>query len=253
MNELLANAIKAHGGQENWDRVSRLRAHMSLGGPFWKGRGWPDVYSREIVEVETRRERAIFTPFPTPGQRSIFSVGPGSAAGSPGRDQVTVENLDGSLAEERVDPLASFPPFTLSVAWDALQIAYFTSYAVWNYLNTPFLLAYPGVVSTEIEPWDEEGQTWRRLQVQFPQTITTHNADQVFYFDADYMLRRLDYQPTVTGAAIAHYTEEPRSFDGFVFPTRRRVLRRMPDGTANQSVAVITLDIEGVEVEVNGA
>jgi len=30
-------------------------------------------------------------------------------------------------------------PFELTTPWDALQIAYVTSYAVWNYVTTPFL------------------------------------------------------------------------------------------------------------------
>lgn len=60
------------------------------------------------------------------------------------------------------------------------------------------------------------------------------------------VLRRLDYQPNVTGAAIAHYTDQQQAFDGFVFPTRRRVFRRNADNTANQPVALITLDIDQI-------
>jgi hypothetical protein len=59
--------------------------------------------------------------------------------------------------------------------WNAL------GYACWNYFTTPFLFAYPGVQASEIEPWREAGQTWRRLQVRFPPHIGTHSPSQVFY------------------------------------------------------------------------
>jgi predicted nucleic acid-binding protein len=71
----------------------------------------------------------------------------------------------------------------------------------------------------------------------------------VFYYDASFMLRRMDYSPDVTGKLpIAHYTHNPQSFAGFVFPTRRRIHRRDADDVADQRVAAITLDIEIVIV-----
>jgi hypothetical protein len=64
---------------------------------------------------------------------------------------------------------------------------------LWNYLTTPFLLAYPSVQVREISPWQQHDQTWRRLRATFPASITTHSAEQVFYFGDDGLLRRLDY------------------------------------------------------------
>jgi hypothetical protein len=66
----------------------------------------------------------------------------------------------------------------------------------------------------------EEGHTWRRLRVTFPPTIATHNPEQTFYYDAESMQRRLDYLVQVNGnAVIAHYTGDPKTFGGLVFPT----------------------------------
>ena len=48
---------------------------------------------------------------------------------------------------------------------------------------------------------------------------------------------------------VAHYTHDPKTFDGFVFPTRRRVHGRDADGIADQSVTAITLDVAKVTVE----
>jgi hypothetical protein len=33
---------------------------------------------------------------------------------------------------------------------------------LWTYLNTPFLLASPGIDAEELEPWKEKAETWRR-------------------------------------------------------------------------------------------
>lgn len=131
-----------------------------------------------------------------------------------------------------------------------MQVAYFSSYALWNYLTTPFLFTYPGVQAREIEPWQEEGQTWRRLRVTYPPTIATHTPEQTFYYDADGMQRRLDDVVQVNGnAVIAHYTDEPKTFGGLLFPTRR-VYRRLLDGTAGRSRAAITIDI--ADIAING-
>jgi hypothetical protein len=97
----------------------------------------------------------------------------------------------------------TFAPFTapdpVTTPWDPIQVAYFTSAAVWNYLTEPFGFTYSGVDAREIEPWDEHGQRWRRLAVTFPRTNANHIPEQVFYFDESFMQRRMDYSPHVTG------------------------------------------------------
>jgi hypothetical protein len=93
----------------------------------------------------------------------------------------------------------------------------------------------------------EDGETWRRLNVTFPASITTHSPEQVFYFGADGLLRRLDYTTEVNADdRVAHYTEGYKTFDGLAFPTRRRVYRRNRDSTADRSVTAITLDIHDI-------
>src|SRR3546814_16085276 len=79
-------------------------------------------------------------------------------------------------------------------------------YAGWNYLTTPFLFTYPGFETEEIEPWEEEGEIWRRLKVRFSPDIPTHCPEQIFHFDAKGLLRRLDYHSeVVTSVTTAHY------------------------------------------------
>jgi hypothetical protein len=242
VDALLADVLDAHGGLENWDRTRTLTAKLSLGGPFWQFRGWPDVYEGQTVILETHREHITFTPFTAPDRTSVLDVAP---------ERVTIRTGDGRVVEERLEPRASFPlDFDdFKTPWDAVQLAYFTSAATWNYLTAPFVFTYPGVTAKEIEPWDEDGATWRRLAVTFPPEIANHNPDQVFYYDDDLMQRRMDYSPDVTGSPrVAHYTHDPKVFDGFVFPTRRRVHLYDEDGRADQSFAPITLDVEHVTI-----
>lgn len=240
---LLESVLDAHGGMDNWARVKRLTARMALGGPFWAALGWPDVYAGQTVTVDPHREHIEFTPFTAPDRASVLDVDP---------ERVTIEGPGGRAIEERAAPRASFPmPFVFGATrWDAIQVAYFASAATWNYLTAPFVFTRPGVEVREIEPWDEGGETWRRLAVRFPASIANHNRDQVFYYDAEFMQRRLDYSPDVTSnPPVAHYTHDPKTFDGFVFPTRRRVHLHDDRGVADREFASITIDIASISVE----
>ena len=242
MSGLLDCVLAAHGGAENWSRVTTLTAEVSLGGVFWAARGWSEVYRDQHVGLDARRQHIVFSPFTAPGTRSVFDVDP---------ERVVIEHADGSVVDERLDPRSSFPlPFDMAqTRWDAVQVAYFTSAAVWNYLTQPFSLAYPGVITREIDPWIEDGETWRRLAVTFPARHANHNPEQVFYYDERFLQRRMDYSPYVTGGPpVAHYTHDHETFDGFVFPTRRRVHLHGPNGVANQELAPITLDVTQISV-----
>ena len=57
----------------------------------------------------------------------------------------------------------------------------------------------------------------------------------------------MDYSPDVTGKPpVAHYTHDPKAFDGFVFPTRRLVHLHDAAGIANQGFAPITIDVASI-------
>lgn len=243
MDTLLTQVIDAHGGSQNWAKITGITAEMSLGGPFWAARGWPGLYTKQVVKIDPHREWISFAPFTAQDRKSVLEVDP---------ERVTIVKQDGTAVEARLNPRQSFPATFVdaSTPWDAIQVAYFTSAAVWNYLTQPFAFAYPGVVAREIDPWTEGGETWRRLAVTFPITIANHNAEQVFYYDDALMLRRMDYSPDVTGKPpVAHYTHDHKIFDGFVFPTRRLVHLHDAEGIANQQFAPITIDLTAVTVD----
>jgi hypothetical protein len=37
-----------------------------------------------------------------------------------------------------------------------------------GFLTAPFYFPLPGVTIEEIDPWEEAGEAWRRLKVNFP-------------------------------------------------------------------------------------
>jgi hypothetical protein len=83
--------------------------------------------------------------------------------------------------------------------------------------------------------------------VTYPDAIATHNAEQVFFYDADGMQRRVDYAPEVVGrACFVEYSDRQRTFDGLVFPTRWQVYRRVRDGDADRTLATMTLNVRGL-------
>ena len=243
MDKLLSKVLDAHGGARNWADITRITARMSLGGPFWGARGWPGVYTRQTVTIDPHAEHIRFEPFTAAGCASVLDVGP---------ERVRILSADGQVIEERLDPRQSFPGAfdVFTTPWDAIQVAYFTSAAVWNYLTAPFVFTQPDAECHEIDTWMEGEHAWRRLAVKFPKSNANHNAEQVFYFDDAFMQRRMDYSPDVTGSPpVAHYTHDHKVFDGFVFPTRRRVHLHDAHGIADQEFAPITLDIDSVRVE----
>jgi hypothetical protein len=243
-SELLDNVLDAHGGLANWNQVSTVTAEIAVGGPFWAPRGWPDLAPTLTISMDARREHITTTPFPGPDQCAVFDVEP---------ERLAIHTTSGKVVDERIDPRPGFPPFDLqTTTWDAIQTAYFTSCANWNYFTQPFSFTYPGVQVGEIQPWREGDETWRRLAVHFPPNMPNHNADQVFYYDDHFLLRRMDYAPDVTGSTVAHYTDDHKTFDKFVFPTRRRIYRRGDDGTADQRLAIITVDVSSVRVQYLG-
>ena len=184
MDALLSDVIDAHGGMARWSEINALTARLSIAGPIWASKGWRDALVNETVEIDTRNERSVFTPFLVENRRSVFDAGP---------QRVTIETTDGQKIEERVDARDAFRGHTRATPWDQFHLGYFVGYAFWNYFTTPFLFTWPGVEATEIEPWEESGQVWRRLRVVFPKEIATHNPVQLFYYDLDCLQRRMDY------------------------------------------------------------
>lgn len=239
MKNLLDTAIEAHGGWDRWQQLRRLSAQVSIGGAMWHLKGWPDVFADVHVSIDPHRQHTEYTPFLHDGQHALFEP-----------DRVAIVADDGKVIEERHAPRQAFAGHVLTTPWDALHLVYFSGYAMWNYLTAPFLFKLPGFQTEEIEPWDENGETWRRLKVTFPEDVHGHTREQVFYFSEDGLLRRHDYRVDIigSGAASAHCVSEHRTIGGIVFPTRRRVHPIGPDNRPLPERTAVSIDVHHVDL-----
>lgn len=237
MSDLLELAVRAHGGLERWRQLHTLSAHVSLAGGVWPLKGWPDVFANVRVSLDPHRQHVEYSPFLQAGRHSVYE---------PSRTAFVTD--DGEIIEQRQSPRKSFEGHALTTPWDAQNLIYFTGYAMWTYLTTPFLLMHPGFVPEEIEPWDEAGETWRRLKVSFPFNIESHSTQQTFYFDTSGILKRHDYSVDVMGGtSSANYATEPKVFGGILFPTKRRVYAAGPDNKPLRDRVSVAIDLHSID------
>ncbi|MBN9435193.1 MAG: hypothetical protein J0I45_22400 [Bosea sp.] len=236
MDALLETILEAHGGLTRWQSFARVDAHLIQGGALWGLKGKAGLLDDTTVTVELRTGRASHHPFGDPRRLSVFVP-----------DRVAILGSDGALIESLTDPRASFAGHSLETPWTDPQLAYFAGYAMWTYLNTPFLMARPGVEAWEIEPWREKGETWRRLRVRFPADIATHSAEQTLHVGEDGLLRRHDYDVAITGGTPgAHYISDYIDVSGIKFPTRRRIFPRTPEGQSLAEPLVVSIDLDNI-------
>jgi len=236
MSDLLDKVLEAHGGLHRWKQLTTVRASVVGGGELWAMKGLvPDREPRHVV-VSLHHQRISVHPYGAPDQRAQFS---------PGR--LAIEKLDGQLVAERLEPRASFAGHQLRTPWDPLHRGYFSSYALWTYLTTPFHLAMPGFSVTEIEPVTENGELWRGLRAGYPAGIESHSTVQDFYFGEDYLLRRHDYHVDVAGGFPGvHYVSDHVEADGVRVPTTRRAYRRENDDGPILDQLMVSIDVSNI-------
>lgn len=231
MAPLAHEVIERYGGLDRWNRFDTATARLRAGGALWPLKQQAGVLDDVFVRVQLREPRASHYPFTAPHLRTSFEP-----------HRVAIEDADGNAASELLQPRESFRGHGLDTPWTPLQLAYFAGYAMWTYLNVPFLFALNGVVTEELAPWQEDGETWRRLQVTLPADLPSHSAVQTFYFDADRLLRRHDYDVDVVGGVpAAHYAADHVDVSGIAVPTKRWVLPRKPDGSTDPEPTIVSI------------
>jgi hypothetical protein len=103
----------------------------------------------------------------------------------------------------------------------------------------------------KLEPLSAESEYPLQLQVSFPQDLPTHCNKQIFYFDRNHLLRRLDYTAEVVSrwARAAHICENYQDFDGFKFPTKRRVLPLLIGNKPMAGPEIVAIDIHELQLK----
>jgi hypothetical protein len=238
MSNLLDFVLDAHGGLDNWRRVTTIDLQLTLRGRLLQVKQQPSGLRGASVKISTEQPRVLISPFPHPGTRGLFE------------NRTAAIHEDSCRLIAALDrPRDTFAGHERTTPWSELQFLYFIGYAFWNYFTTPFLLATNGVSAVEAEPWEENGETWRVIQARFPESLDTHCEIQRFYFNEKGLLQRHDYFTDVGRGSAAHYVFDHADFDGFIFPTHRRVV---PRGDLNKAAlsgpSTFLIDLESVVV-----
>lgn len=243
---LLDQVIAAHGGRRRWGKAKEISAHVRSGGLLIRMKRKTPQFTDYRLNVDTNEQRVVLDPYPEPGQRGILEGG-----------LVRIETDGGELVEERDDAREMFfgaHGISRKLRWDYLDALYFAGYAMWNYMTIPFVFEWPGFEVEEGEPLDVDDETWRCLEVKFPETIHTHCREQAFYFDGAGLLRRHDYFPEVVSsiAHAVHLVERYHDFDGFRFSTSRRVTPKGPLGGPLPTPTMVWIELNEIQVESGG-
>src|ERR1700730_4870818 len=125
MNDLLQVAVNAHGRLERWNHLKTVKASVSITGAIWQLKGKPDVLQDISIEAELHKERWT-TLFNGQGLGTVFEP-----------NRITVQTENGRLVDSRDDPRSAFRGHTRETPWDDMHVAYFSSYALWDYLTIP--------------------------------------------------------------------------------------------------------------------
>jgi hypothetical protein len=223
---------------DRWRKVAYITADVELDGLAWDAKTREHPLTRARVTVETSAQRAYLTPFVGAGRHSSYSP-----------DLAAIVFEDGRVDKARFNPRAAFATDTADTPWDELKMAYFTGFALWNYLNLPFLAAWPGFEVEGVTPYPIGPSTWQRVGYSFPDEVATHNKLQALYFDENYIVQRLDYNSEIFGGqGTAHILSGYQTVDGIPFPTRREIVPRGVDGIAAEGPVLIGMTYSDIEV-----
>lgn len=232
MNDLLNLAIKAHGGLERWNQLKSIKVQASITGGIWYVKGRPDVLKDVVMDANIKKEKLVMS-FPGQNKKSVFEA-----------NMISIETADGTSVKQYENPISTFEGHVRETPWEDVHVAYFSGEALWTYLTTPFLYSYPGFVTEEIEPWEENGEIWRRLKITFPDYIASHTLEQISFFGPDGLLRRHDYTVDILGGATGvNYATNYRDVDGIIVPTTRRVYAYEGDHVVIKDPLLVAIDM----------
>jgi hypothetical protein len=236
MTDLLDKLLDAHGGLTRWNKLESVSAHLIQGGVTWEIKGQKGVLDDVFVTAALHEERVSHHPFGAAGRRSVFTPG-----------HVAIQADDGTVPEALDRPRASFAGHTLETPWTTLQLAYFVGTAMWTYLTQPFSFTLPGFETAELEPWQENGEQWRRLRVTWPSHLASLSSVLTVYVGDDGLISREDYDVDIlAGSAAAHYMSGYTRVAGIVLPTEHRIFPRTPEGQALNDPLLISIDLSEI-------
>ena len=203
---LARQVLEAYGGEARWRSARAVDACVSAAGWAFRLKFQPPD-DRIAVTLSVGQPIARYTPATKAGLTAVLEG-----------QSIRLEDAAGRVVKSREDPARFFPYGRRALWWDSLDRAYFSCYALWNYLTFPSLL-----LREDIE-WKE--LPGARLEGHFPPSLPTHSPTQTFYFDARTgLLLRHDYTAKVFGdwARAANVVLAHAESGGIRYPSHRRV------------------------------
>ena len=122
----LSTILDAHGGLDYWRTLSAIDVEFSASGFLFTAKRVPPQHHVRLT-ISTRTPEATLHDYPEPGQHTTLY----------GTSRVETTAADGAVLQTRVNPRAAFARPRPWTSWDALDFAYFSGYAMWNYLTLP--------------------------------------------------------------------------------------------------------------------
>jgi hypothetical protein len=229
---LLNEAIEAHGGADRWRQFRGVASTILTGGRLWEIKGANVIGTPRRATSEFRRQWTRVAPFGNPDWTMTWLP-----------EHVEITDSKGAIIAQRDHGRDAFD-LSYDAPWDPLNLAYFNGYAMWTYHAVPFVFAEPGYEARAIEPIAHEGKMLRGLAIRFPDGVHSHSREQRFYFGADGLLRRHDYEVDVwADTPAAHFLSDYVDVNGLKFPRRRAVFPRRPDGTPDLNVTLVSIEL----------
>ncbi len=243
--QLLTQVTDAHGGLDRCQQVESIQVSLNIFGPILITRFKSPWLSNINACIYTDKPYVSFHNFPEEGMTSIFD----------GYDVYIFDEND-KISAERDFSLKTNQKIKPRLLWDHLDLVYFLGYALWNYLCSPFIFHNQQFECVQGNDWVEgDGSRLATLHVTFPDSIPCHCKQQVFYYNDKGLLRRNDYTCEVFSpvAIGAHYCNQHKTVDGFVFPTHRTVFPRLWNGKALKPLKVMDGLIQNIAIQWRGS
>jgi hypothetical protein len=230
---LLEKALRVSGGLDLWRLTQRFTLHMSITGALCAARCSTAQLKELVVEGSTQTQDLEITGFADADLRALYRPG-----------WVALEWQSVQRLMERQGSPEEFHSALQSTTWDKLQLAHYCGYLIWNYIATPFILADSDFETKELRPYVAPGESWRQLQVAFPARVVTHASSQIFYFDREGFLRRLDYPAAHdVHTLIAQMFSGHQRFSGILVPTLCRLLSIGAEGVPIAKPSLLDIEI----------
>lgn len=233
---LLDEIVDAAGGLDRWRAGQQVLGTLESSGSLF-----------EIKKMPGRSKRRFAV-----AMRDVWAaVWP---AGDTSHVEFTADGTalvaeDGTELARQHNVRETFAGHVLESPWNPLQRAYFSGYALWNYLNLPFLLTLPGVHTHTIEPIGTGDGRLVGLGATLPAGLPSHCRRQQFYFGPDLLLARHGYHLDIAGRIpVIQFVGDHVEVDGLKVPTTRRAYLRDDRWQPRSQVPLVSLRFTDLRV-----